>query len=78
MALRKRNLKMLFCFNVYCNCIVYMAAELAPPGVGKLFLIAERAKPTTETSTVARTGEERHTPTFGYNNHLITYTSQDF
>ena len=47
---------------------VRMAAGLAPPNVGYFVLIAERAKqaePTTETSAVARTGGERHTPTFG-------------
>ena len=40
---------------------------LAPPSVGYFVLIAERAKraePTTETPAVARTGGERHTPTF--------------
>ena len=38
-----------------------MAAGLAPPSVVYSVLIAE---PTTETLAVARTGEERHAPTF--------------
>ena len=52
--------------------IVRMAAGLAPLSVGDFVLIAERAKrvkptlPTTEMLTVVRTGEERHTLTFGW------------